>query len=572
MKRCPQCNRVETDDSLGFCRIDGAPLVRDSGNSEGETSKFRSPSSEIETSLLPHKTDGGMRRVTGPTSALPGSMALPKRNRTFLAIGVVALVAIASSIAGYFFVSKGSSKTIESIAVLPFDNRGSRADSDYLSEGLADSLIYRLSQLPDLKVSPTSSVMKYKGQTTDIAAIAKELQVDAVMSGRLMQQDEDLSISVQLIDTRNNKLIWAEQYERKMADLLTTQREIATSIAQKLKLKLAGDEAKGITKKYTNSNEAYQLYLKGKYHYAKRTRDDFQKGIDYFQRAVALDPNFALAYALIADAYASMPAYPYLSPHDAFPKAKAAAHRAIQIDPTLAEGHTSLGYALALYDWKWDEAETEFKRALELDEKNSLAHVRLAISCYQPTGRITEAVAETERGVDLEPVNLAARANLIWSYRTAGRNHEAVAQGEKLEDLEPDFVLGRYQLALVYITAGKYNDALALADKRLRVDPNDQLMLHISGYTNAKLGKRDAANAVITTFKNISKTQYVMSFFVATIYAALGEKDKAFAELEEAYRQHDWRMSAQLKTDPLIESLRNDSRYKDLLRRMNLPE
>ena len=571
MKRCPQCNRVENDDSLGFCRVDGTALLTDTAPR----------SSEIETSLLPHKTDGGTTKTTGPTTVLPqmstggagsasGSFAQPARRKAPLVIGVVAVAAIALVVAGYFYITRGSSATIESIAVLPFDNRGSTSDTDYLSEGLADSLIYRLAQLPNLKVSPTSSVLKYKGKATDVAAIAKELQVDAVMSGRLMQQGEDLSISVQLIDSRNNKLIWAEQYQRKMSDLLATQREIATSIAEKLQLKLAGSEAKGITKKYTNSNEAYQLYLKGKYHYAKRTRDDFQKGIDYFQQAVALDPNFALAHALIADAYASMPAYPYLSPHDAFPKAKAAAHRAVQIDPTLAEGHSALGYALALYDWKWEEAETEFKRALDLDEKNSLAHIRLAISCYQPTGRINEAVAETERGVDLEPVNLAARANLIWIYRMAGRNDEAVAQGEKLQDLEPDFVLGRYQLALVYIAAGKYNEALALAEKRLRIDPNDQLMLHISGYTNARMGKRDAANAVLTTFKNIGKTRYIMSFFVASIHAALGEKEEAFAALEEAYRQHDWRMSAQLKTDPLIESLRDDPRYKSLLKRLNL--
>jgi len=414
--------------------------------------------------------------------------------------------------------------------------------------------------------------MKYKGQATDVAAIAKELQVDAIMSGRLMQQGDDLSISVQLIDSRNNKLIWAEQYERKMSDLLATQREIARTIVQKLQLKLAGDEARGITKKYTDSNEAYQLYLKGRYHYAKRTRDDFQKGIDYFQRAVELDPTFALAYAFIADSYASMPAYPFLSPTDAFPKAKAAANRAVEIDPALPEAHTALGYSLGLYDWKWAEAEREFKRAIELDEKNSLAHVRFAISYYLPTGRIDEAIAETERAVELEPVNLAARANLSWAYRMRGRNAEAVGQGEKLRDVEPDFVLGLYQLGLAYIGSGMYNEAVALAEKRLQSDPDNQLMLQVQGYANAKLGKRDKANLIILRFKEMSKTQYVMSFFVATIHAALDEKDKAFVELENAYRQRDWRLSAALKKEPLIESLRDDARYKDLLKRMNLSD
>ena len=584
MKRCPQCHRAENDESLNFCRVDGATLVPDGSAvvSEAGTAQLRpaSNSHEIQTTLLPHKTDETIARVTGSTSRLPsnagptvGASPKPKSRRTLLIVVIVtAIFAAVTPTVVNRLLSTRSGATIESIAVLPFENRSNNSDTDYLAEGLADSLIFRLSQLPNLKVSPTSSVMKYKGQATDVSAIAKELQVDAVMSGRLMQQGDELSISVQLTDARNNKLIWAEQYERTMSDLLATQREIATSIAQKLQLKLAGNEAKGITKKYTNSNEAYQLYLKGRYHYAKRTREDLQKGIDYFQRAVEVDPNFALAYALIADAYASIPAYPYLSPNEAFPKAKAAAKRAVEIDPTLAEGHTALGYTLALYDWKWDEAEREFKRAIELDEKNSLAHVRFAISYYLPTGRTKDAVAETEKSVELEPVNLVARANLCWAYRIAGRHEDAVGQGEKLRDLEPDFVLGRYQLGLAYIANGMYNQAIALAEKGLESNPNNQLMLHVYGYANARLGRPDVTNSVIAKFKEIGKTEYVMSFFVATLYSALGEKDKAFIELEDAYRQRDWRMSAQLKNEPMIQSLRDDARYKNLLKRMNLPE
>jgi len=365
MKRCPQCNRFETDEALKFCRVDGATLVTDSSpiQSEAGTAQLGSQSglSEVHTSIFPHNTSANVDRVTAPTTVLPAeqpqgtSRDLGKtRNRTavFIVVALLIVVGVVSAIVigAYFYNARKSSAAIESIAVLPFENRSGNSDTDYLSDGLADSLIFRFSQLPNLKVSPTSSVMRYKGKQTDVAEIAKELQVDAVMSGRLMQRGDDLSISVQLVDSRSNKLIWAEQYERKMSDLLATQREIATSIAQKLELKLAGNEAKGITKKYTNSNEAYQLYLKGRYHYAKRSKDDLQKGINYFQQAVALDSNFALAYAMIADSYASMPAYPYLSPKDAFPKAKEAANRAVQIDPTLAEAHTTLGYSLALYD------------------------------------------------------------------------------------------------------------------------------------------------------------------------------------------------------------------------------
>src|SRR5262249_46932352 len=202
------------------------------------------------------------------------------------------LIAIVAAImGGYFYSSRKSNTAIQSIAVLPFENRSGTSDTDYLSDGLADSLIYRLSQLPNLKVSPTSSVIRYKGKDTDVSQIAKELDVDAVMSGRLMQRGDDLSISVQLIDARTKKLLWAEQYERKMSDLLATQREIATTIAEKLQLKLSGNDAKGITKRYTDNNEAYQLYLRGRFHLAKRTKDDMLRAVEYFQQAIKLDPK-----------------------------------------------------------------------------------------------------------------------------------------------------------------------------------------------------------------------------------------------------------------------------------------
>ena len=370
MKRCPQCNRVETDEALKYCRVDGATLVSDSGSVSGNanTAKFgfNSVLSESETSALPHRTDAEISRPTASTIVLPGQspdatrkLSKSRRGRTILVVGAVLLIVILVAGLGYFLARKKTS-AIESIAVLPFQNKSGNADSEYLADGLADSLIYRLTQLPGLKVSPTSSVIRYKGKDTDITQIAKELEVDAVMSGRLVQRGDDLIINVELIDARTKKLIWAEQYDRKMSDLLATQREIAATITQKLQLKLAGDE-KGITKKYTNSNEAYQLYLKGRYYFARRTRDDVEKAIEAFRQAIDLDRNFALAYARLAEVYNQMPAYPYLSPQEAYPLAKAAATRALEIDPNLSEAHTALANTLAAYDWNWLEAEREFK-------------------------------------------------------------------------------------------------------------------------------------------------------------------------------------------------------------------
>ncbi len=580
MKRCPQCGR-EYDNSMSFCLDDGGELLYGPASmDEPATAILSQPSqladgrfgSETATRAQIHPTAKAEERSQSPAvlgTASNKQNLFANRAAKPLIFTLLGVILIAGGFLAYQYFNPVPTVQINSIAVLPFQNRSANPDTDYLSDGLSDSLIYRLTQFPNLKVSPTSSVIRYKDSKMEVAEIARELEVDAVMSGKLAQRGDDLTISVELIDARTRKLIWAEQYDRKMADLLATQREIATTIAQKLELKLAGDEARGITKKYTDSNEAYQLYLKGRFHYAKRTKEDFNKGIDYFQQAVKLDPKFALAYAMIADLYASMPAYPYLSPKEALPQAKAAAAKALEIDPTLAEAHTSIGYSLCFSDWNWTDAERSLRRALELDPKNSLAHLRSGIY-FLSTGRTAEAVKATETAMELEPLNLVNGANLVWMFMADGRMQEALTQGRKTHDLDPNFILGRYQLGLAYNANGMYADAVALADKTLQADPDNQLMLGVVGYAYAKSGRPGDARAVINRFKEIRKTQYAISYFVATIYAGLNEKENAFAELEKAYQERDWRMTAHLKKDFMLEPLRNDPRYEDLLKRFNL--
>jgi len=340
---------------------------------------------KLERTSAPNREEPKTQMMTAPPTAEPQPATSSaeyitrevKKHKRGVALGSIILIALLG-VGGWFFSLRSSSDNapIDSIAVLPFQNRSADANTEYLSDGLAESLIYRLSQLPNLRVSPTSSVFRYKGKETDVKKIGNELGVNAVLSGRIIQRGESIAISVELVDVRNNKLIWGEQYQRKMSELLATQREIATEITQKLRLKLSGEETKGLTKRYTDNNEAYQLYLKGRYHFAKRTKDDMQRSIEYFQQAILLDPNFALAYASTAECYNQMPTYPYLSPKEAFPLAKAAAQRALEIDPTLAEAHTALANYFATYDWNWAEAERSFKRAIELDPNNSAAHFR----------------------------------------------------------------------------------------------------------------------------------------------------------------------------------------------------
>ena len=533
------------------------------------------PSTSASTSSGPGGTDQYVRaETTASVTHSPSSAEYVvsgfKQHKLVVAIALVLLVGGAVGLSLYMNSGK-TATAIDSIAVLPFQNRSSDADTEYLSDGLAESLIYRLSQLPNLKVSPTSSVMRYKDKNTDIDQIARELEVDAVMSGRVSQRGEDLTISVELVDARTKKLIWAEKYDRKMSDLLATQREIATAITQKLQLKLSGNDAKGITKRYTDSNDAYQLYLKGRYSFAKRTKDDTLRAIEYFRQAIKLDPKFALAYARISETYGSMPAYPYLSPKEAFPQAKAAAQQALEIDPTLPEAHTFLAYSLVIYDWNWVEAERSFQRAIELDPNNSAAHFRYGQIYLAPTGRVDEALAEIKRGLDLEPLDINMGATLAWAYSVARQDDKAFEQAKKTYDLDPVHPIGRWILSQIYTDTGRYQEAISLSEQWLQTDPTNQFALRDAGIAYAKAGRRDKAEEMITRFREISKTQYIPSCRIAAIYGALGERDKAFEELRKAFELRDWELY-RLNADPYWRPLRDDPRFKEVLKRLNLPE
>lgn len=593
MKSCPQCQQTYTDETLKFCRVDGTLLQTNRPPAESSDTLIlpAAPASDASPTQLLQNDTGRAKKTSSPLPSVKphptGKLKAPgdirstssaeyivggiKRHKT-ASIVVLATLLLAVGTLGvwHFRNPSADTKQIDSIAVLPFQNRSTGADTEYLSDGLAESLIYRLSQVPNLKVSPTSSVFRYKRKETHPKTIGGELGVDAVMSGRIAQRGETLTISVELIDVRNNKTLWGEQYERKMSELLATQREIAAEITQKLKLKLSGDE-KGLIKHYTNSNEAYQLYLKGRYHLAKRTKDDMQRSIEYFQQAIGLDPNFALAYASIADCYNQMPAYSYLSSKEAFPQAKVAAQRALEIDPALAEAHTALANYFAVYDWNWAEAEREFKRAIELDPNNAAAHFRYGQLYLAPLGRHDEAITEFKRAFELEPLSLVIGAIFAEEYMYAGQNDRALEQARKTYDLEPNHPTVRSFLGVIYIANGMYTQAIELGEKELQNEQTNQDALYLTGYAYAKSGRRHEAEEAIKRFRDIAKTQYVMSYYIARIYAALGDKEKAFAELQKAFAERDWELH-RLKVDPLMDPLRDDPRFKEMVKRLNLPK
>jgi TolB-like protein/Flp pilus assembly protein TadD len=592
MKKCPQCGR-EYDATMSFCLDDGAellygPAASSFGNGpatailpEPPASAGGQPVSENPTRPFIHTTaaeaqpreslGGPSERpsVSAHRAAKPAAGVSANRATKPLIAGAVALVMVASGFFGYRYLSDGGgSGGIDSIAVLPFENRSGSGEADYLSDGLADSLIYRLSQLPNLKVSPTSSVMRYKGSNADVAAIAGELDVDAVMSGRLVQLGDSLNISVQLIDARTKKLLWAEQYDRKMSDLLATQREIATAITQKLELKLAGDE-KALTKKYTNNNDAYQLWLRGRFHFARRTKDDMLKSIELFSQAVKLDPNFALAYVGIAESYSTIPSYPYGSPEECVPQARAAVAKALEIDPDLPEAHTVAGMIAATHDWDYPKAERAFKRSLELDPDLAATHYRYAWVYLSPLGRHDEAVAEMKRAMELEPLSVQQGANFAAVLMYAGRFDEALEQAKKTYELDPTHVGGMAWLAHCYNAKGMYDESLAVSAKLESITSYQSRAQR--GISYALSGQREKALRVVSEWREAEKSDYVMIYWLAATYALLGEKEAAFAELERSYKARDWFLH-RLKTDPFMNPVRDDPRYKNLLKRLNLPE
>ena len=504
--------------------------------------------------------------ISRPTTIVSG------RRKSVLIIGMtISLVAIA--VAAYLFFRNRSSEQIESIAVLPFQNSSADPDAEYLSDGLAESLIYRLSQLPNLKVSPTSSVMRYKGKQADVNAIVSELGVGAVMTGRIAQRGDNLTISVELVDVRNNKLLWGEQYERKMAELLATQREIATEIAQKLRLKISGNNEKGLTKHYTENNEAYQLYLKGRFYWNKRSEEGMRKSLEYFQQAIERDPNFALAYSGLADAYdllAAPDAAGGMAANEAMPKAKAAALKALEIDDALAEPHVSLAHVKYYYDRDWATAEREYKRAIELNPNYPTAHQWYAVYLMS-AGRFDEALAETRRAQELEPLSLPINMTLGWILLNARQYDQSIEQLRKTLEIDPNFILTHHRLGLVYEQKGMYDEAIAEFRQVRNLSAGKPLGVAPLARAYALSGKRAEAQKTLAELQKISEQHYVSPASIAIIYAALGDKDQAFVWLEKADKERDG-LLARLKVDPRFDSLRSDPRFNDLVKRVGLPQ
>jgi eukaryotic-like serine/threonine-protein kinase len=505
------------------------------------------------------------RFETGVYSAAPTTAAPPRqvpRLRTAVALAV-ALALLAG--AGWFFWHNRAGRSIDSLAVLPFVNVGGSPDTEYLSDGITDSLMNSLSELPKLKVMSHSAVFRYKGKEADPRTVGRELSVRAVLQGRVTQRGDSLSISAELVDVEDNSHLWGEQYNRKLADALAVQNEIAAQISDKLRLKLSGEQKTRLAKRPTENPEAYRLYLKGRFYADKLTKDALEKGLDYFRQAIALDPNYAQAYAgisaviALADDVAG-------APRDIMPKAKEAALKAVELDDTLAEGHVELGTVYLTYDFDWPAAEREFRRGVELSPNYARAHELLGWFLVL-MGRTEEGLDHNRRAVALDPVSLEITGLLGWDLYFARHYDDAVAETRKAIDLEPELGFGYSTLGQVYAQQGRFAEAIAAQQKSQEgvVSPTAEL-----ARVYALAGRAAEARQGLAELRAGAKRQYVPKYLIAIVYAALGDKGQAVAQLEQAYQDRSQWM-AFLKVDPEMDSLRSDPRFQDVMRRLHFP-
>jgi serine/threonine protein kinase/Flp pilus assembly protein TadD len=523
---------------------------------------------ELKRSSIPTKSEQSAltqdRSIHTTFSAEYITSGIKQHKLSFAVALAVLLTALGLS---YWYFNRISPTTtqIESIAVLPFKNESGNADTEYLSDGMTESLINSLSQLPNLLVKARSSVFRYKGKDVEPQTIASELSVQAILNGRVVQRGDSLTLYLSLVDARTGNQIWGEQYNRKLTDLVALQSEIARDVSQKLRARLSGADEQKVAKNYTANAEAYQLYLKGRFYWNKRTPQDMWKSIEYFRQAIALDPNYALAFTGLADAYALLSNYGDAQPRETKPTAREAALKALSLDDRLAEAHATLGAILNDYDYDFTGAEREYKRAIELNPNYASAHQWYG-ELLTHQGRHEEALAELRRALEIDPLSLIINSVYGESMVFARRYDEAITQLKKTVELDANFATAHINLSTVYQLKDNYAESIAELAKfqELIGEQRDSASTRESF---AQGGWEGFLRAITGTRRPVN----IPSYIVATFHAELGEKDKTFAELNKSYENREFFMVL-LKVDPRFDDLRSDPRFQDLLRRVGFPQ
>ena len=558
MKRCPTCRRDYFDDSLLYCLDDGERLLEGPASvDEPATAIITSPAAEPATRVFDRTTEDSSEPVRAPAAA---------STRNSLIAGVIGILLVtALGVGSYFYYGRDSAAKIEAIAVMPFVNDSGNAEIEYLSDGMTDTLISSLSELPNVKVKARTSVFRYKGKEIDPKQIGRELGVQAIVNGRVVQRDGRTSVSLEVIDTESEDVIFSTKYDKPQSELVTLQSDIARDVSGKLKSKLSGaDEAK-VTKSHTADPEALQLYLKGQFYMHKGGRENILQAENYFKKAIEKDSNYALAYAGLALAYDSYTFYNIAPPAESGPKAKAAALRAVELDDSLAEAHVALGKSLM-----GAEAERELRRAIELDPNNVEAHHSLSVLLTY-SKRFDEAITEGKKAQELDPLSSIITTELGTAYAFARRPDEAIELFRRAHEMDPALFVPLGYLGFAQTLKGQYPEAIKTFRKAIEVSegaPNAKSHL---AYALARSGQREEALKLVDELKRQAALEYISSFHFVVPHIGLGDKDEAFFWLRKGVDEGSISI-AQLEIHPWFDDLRSDPRFTELLKRVNPPE
>jgi serine/threonine protein kinase/Tfp pilus assembly protein PilF len=573
VRRCLAKDPDERYQNIKDIAIELKEVRRDLQETENTVPLISSASSEARTlyKAEPTRMQSQPATAESPTASTHASFIVDglKRHKTATIVGalLILIAAVAFGIRSYLH-ARSTEVAVESIAVIPFVNQNKDPDDEWISDGLTESIINNLTQLPNLKVIARSSVFRYKG--TDPVAVGQKLGVRAVLTGRITQRGDTMLISAELIDIRDNKQLWGEQYERRLSDMLSVQREIAREITNNLRPTLSGVEQSRMNKPMTASSEAYELYLKGRFYWNKRTPSDLQKAILFFEQAVEKDPNYAMAYTGVADSYALLTAYTTESPRQLMPKAKEAALKALALDDNLAAAHASLGQITAYYDYDFPTAEREYRRAIELNPNYAPAHQWLA-EHLSAMRRNDEAFVEIRRALELDPVSVIV--NRIYAdILVDGRKYdEAIRQYQKAIDLDPNFPASHYFLGRAYEAKGMYDDAVKSYTRSSELGTVLKDVLVKTNDVYKKSGWKAYVQFNLDQLVINAPQRRYPPFMIATFYAKLGRDEEALRWLEKGYEERDFRMTL-LSVAFEFDRLRSDPQFRELVRRMGLPE
>jgi TolB-like protein/Flp pilus assembly protein TadD len=456
--------------------------------------------------------------------------------------------------------------TVRSIAVLPFENLSGNPENAYFTDGIQEEILMRLAKIADLKVVSRTSTVRYKRSPENLREIATQLGVANVLEGSVQRTADRVHVNVQLIKAASDTHLWAEAYDRKLTDIFAVESDIAKTIADTLQAKLTGSEQNAIAAQPTENTEAYQLYLRGRYLWNRRTGENLQKALAYFEQAAEKDPHYALAYAGIADSCVLIPIYAAGTPQDYLPRARACAQKAVELDDTLAEAHTSLAYVF-FYDFENAQSVKEFERAISLNPNYAMAHLWYGLGPLSAMGEFERAIAEEKRALELDPISPIINADLGTVYTLARRYDEAIAQLRDTVEMNPQFYGGHRCLGWALELKGATGEAIAEYHKAFELS-DDPMMLAMLAHAEASIGKQNQARQILGQLTEEAKARYVPAYAFAVIYLALGEKDHALDWLEQAARDHDGFYTNLIKVEPFLDPLRGDPRFETLVSRI----